>query len=40
VKVEEKAKYSPRPKLKYKGIMLSRSGAIRITECEKISRSI
>jgi hypothetical protein len=40
LKVKEKAKYSPRPKLKYKGIMMSREGAIRPTECKEISQPI
>jgi len=40
LKVKEKAKYSLRPKLKYKGIMMSRESAIRITEWEKISQPI
>jgi len=37
LKVKEKAKYSPRPNSKQKGILMSQEGAIRMTEPEEIS---
>ncbi len=40
LKEKEKAKYSPRPNLKQKGISMSQEGAISMSEPEEISQPV